>query len=469
MPIRPPKSSEDQRTAGSFRDPSGFVFERDGTLYRQVNLAYRADYDRFVASGLDRALIDEGLLIPHSEVDERPSDPERAYKVLRPDRLPFISYPYEWCFSQLKAAALLTLTLQKKALAHGMALKDASAFNVQFLGCRPIFIDSLSFETHREGTPWVAYRQFCRHFLAPLALMSRVDVRMSQLFRPSLEGIPLDMASRLLPWKTRLDPRLLIHIHLHAGAEKAYAGDSKKKVQEPRPFSRQALLGLLDSLEGAIHSLRWSPSGTEWADYYSETNYTTAATGRKVELVSQFLDQIRPRAVWDLGANTGRYSRLAADREASTVAFDVDPACVERNYLDGASRDERRILPLWLDLTNPSPALGWDHSERSSFLDRGPVDLAMALALVHHLAISANVPLERVAAFLRKACRTLIIEFVPKQDSQVQRLLASRPDVFPDYTSDGFEAAFVEHFAIERAEPIVETERTLYLMRARPE
>jgi ribosomal protein L11 methylase PrmA len=229
------------------------------------------------------------------------------------------------------------------------------------------------------------------------------------------------------------------------------------------------LLGLIDNLEGAIKGLTWKPGGTEWAEYYSETNYSTGATGRKVDLVSEFLDQVKPRTVWDLGANTGRYSRLAADREASTVAFDVDPACVERNYLEGVGRDERQILPLWLDLTNPSPGLGWDHSERASLLERGPVDLSMALALVHHLAISANVPLGRIADFLRKTCRTLIIEFVPKADSQVQRLLASRPDIFPDYTSDGFEAAFVEHFAIERSEPIVETERTLYLMRARPE
>jgi ribosomal protein L11 methylase PrmA len=467
MAIRPPRSSDDRRTPGSFRDPSGFVFERGGTLYRQVNQVYRADYDLLVASGLDRLLIDEGLAIPCAEVDEPPSDPDLAYKVLRPDRVPFISYPYEWCFGQLKAAALLTLAIQKKALTRGMSLKDASAFNVQFQGSQPIFIDSLSFEAYREGSPWVAYRQFCRNFLAPLALMSRIDVRLSQLFRPCLEGVPLDLASKLLPWKTRFDPRLLIHIHLHAGAEKAYAGEGK--IQESRPFPKQALLGLLDSLEGAVKSLRWSPRGTEWAEYYSETNYTTAATGRKIDLVSEFLDQIGPRTVWDFGANTGRYSQLAADRGASTVAFDVDPACVERNYLEGVAKGERKTLPLWLDLTNPSPSLGWDHEERSSLLDRGPVDLAMALALIHHLAISGNVPLERVAAFLKKTCRALIIEFVPKADSQVQRLLASRTDVFHDYTSDGFEAAFVEHFAIERAEPIVETERTLYLMRARPE
>ena len=466
MGSRPQRPGEDRRTPGSFRDPSGFVFERDGTLYRQVNLAYRADYDRQVASGLDRSLIDEGWLIPHREVDEEPSEPRGAYKVLRPERLPFVSYPYEWCFGQLKDAALLTLAIQRRSLAHGMSLKDASAFNVQFRGGRPVFIDSLSFEEYREGTPWVAYRQFCRHFLAPLALMSRSDIRLNQLFRPSLDGIPLDLASRLLPWRTRLDPRLLIHIHLHAGAERAYAGD---RVAKPRPFSKGALLGLIDNLEAAVRSLRWEPRGTEWADYYGETNYTDAATARKLALVGEVIDAARPSTVWDLGANTGRFSRLASDRGASTVAFDVDPACVERNYRAVVERGDRGLLPLRLDLTNPSPALGWDHGERMSLIERGPADLAMALALVHHLAISGNVPLGRIASFLGRACRALIVEFVPKGDSQVQRLLASRVDVFDEYTKDGFESAFVGHFTIDRAEPIVDSERTLYLMRARPE
>ena len=467
MAARPPGSTEDARTPGSFRDPSGFVFERDGGIYRQVNQAYRLDYDRKVESGLARSLIDEGLLIPHREVDERPVDARSAYKVLRADRVPFISYPYEWCFGQLKAAALLTLGLQRRSLAHGMSLKDASAFNVQFVGGRAIFIDTLSFETYREGEPWVAYRQFCQHFLAPLALMSRVNPQLNQLFRPSLDGVPLDLAARLLPLRAWLDPRLLIHIHLHARAQRAY-GDEAGKVAR-RPFPKRALLGLIDSLESAVESFRWEPSGTEWADYYDATNYTDASAEAKARLVAGFLDAANPTTVWDLGANTGRYSQLAADRGAATVAFDVDPACVERNYRGVVARGEANLLPLRLDLMNPSPSLGWDHRERLSLEDRGPCDLAMALALVHHLAIANNVPLGRIAAFFRRITRALIVEFVPKSDSQVRRLLAGRPDIFDDYTLEGFESAFVEHFAIERSERLVDGDRTLYLMRARPE
>ncbi len=467
MAPRPHRPTEDIRTPGSFRDPSGFVFERDGAIYRQVNQAYRLDYDRKVESGLARTLIDEGWLVPHREVDESPSDPTSAYKVLRAERIPFISYPYEWCFGQLKAAALLTLGLQRRSLAHGMSLKDASAFNVQFLGGRPIFIDALSFEAYREGEPWVAYRQFCQHFLAPLALMSRVDPRLNQLFRPSLDGVPLDLAARLLPFRSRLDPRLLIHVHLHARAQRAYGGEAGRVA--PRSFPRRALLGLIDSLENAIGSLRWEPGGTEWADYYDATNYTKGSADQKARLVAEFLDLDRPSTVWDLGANTGRYSRLAADRGARTVAFDVDPSCVERNNRRVVDHAEPNLLPLWMDLMNPSPSLGWDHRERLSLEGRGPCDLAMALALVHHLAIGQNVPLGRIASFLRRICRTLIVEFVPKADSQVRRLLAGRADIFDGYTPEGFELAFAEHFAIERSERLVDGERTLYLMRARPE
>jgi len=466
MGERPPEADGGRRAPGSFRDPSGFVFERGGALFRQVNRAYRDDYDRLAASGLDRALIEDGSLIPHREVDEPPFEPEGAYKVLRADRVPFVSYPYEWCFGQLKAAALLTLTIQRRAIGRGMALKDASAFNVQFLGGRPVFIDTLSFEAYREGEPWVAYRQFCRHFLAPLALMSRVDVRLADLFRPGLDGIPLDLAGKLLPLRSRLDPRLLVHVFLHARAERAFSAGARPAGA--RPFSKGALLGLIDSLEAAVTGLSWEPEGTEWADYYGATNYTAAAADQKLRLVAEYLDAVGPSTAWDLGANTGRFSRLAAERGASTVAWDVDPACVERHFRDVVARGERRVLPLRLDLANPSPSLGWDHSERSSLIDRGPVDVAMALALVHHLAISGNVPLPRVASFLRRACRSLIVEFAPKADSQVRRLLSGRVDVFEDYTAAGFESAFAEHFAIERSGRIVDGERTLYLMRARP-
>jgi len=450
----------------SFRDPGGFVFRRGGRPLRQVNLAARPDYDRLIASGLYDELAGAGLLIPHAEADEPPLRPGDAYKVLAPEPIPFVSYPYEWCFGQLRAAALLTLEIQRRAIARGMTLKDASGYNVQFRGAAPVFIDTLSFAAYREGEPWVAYRQFCGHFLAPLALMARADVRLVGLLRANLDGIPLDLASRLLPGRTRFDPGLLMHIHLHAGAKRAY--DARAEAPRPRRFPRSALLGLVGSLESATRRLRWEPRGTEWADYYDDTNYAPEALEEKGRLVAAFLDMVGTAGTaWDLGANTGRFSRLAAARGFSTVAFDVDPAAVERNHREATRGGEGRLLPLLLDLTDPSPGLGWENAERKSLLDRGPADVAMALALVHHLAIGNNVPLPEVASLLARAGRHLIVEFVPKDDSQVRRLLVVREDIFPGYTRDGFESAFAGPFETLRVEPIAGTGRVLYLMKRR--
>ena len=458
--------SKSDSVAGSFRDPSGFLFEQDGVLYRQVNRVYADDYDLLMSSGLYEDLVAAGLLVRHEEADTALARSADAVRVLRPERVPFISYPYEWCFSALKDAALTTLAIQKKAYDHGMVLKDASAYNIQFLRGKPVFIDTLSFEKYREGDPWIAYRQFCQHFLGPLALMSRRDVRLGQLLRIHLDGIPLDLVSELLPTRTKFRPSLLMHLHLHAKSQKRWEGETSIEGKR-RKIGRMGFQGIIASLESAVRKLAWRPGGTEWAEYYDETNYTDAAMEEKARLVGEYLHLAAPAQVWDLGANTGRFSRIAADEGVDTLAFDIDPAAVEKNYLDCRSRKETHILPLVLDLTNPTPGVGWENRERLSLLQRGPTDTALALALIHHIAISNNVPLSRVAQFFADVCRTLIIEFVPKSDSQVRRLLATRADIFGDYHVEGFEAAFAECFTVERSTAIAGTERRLYLMKRR--
>jgi len=451
----------DASVPGSFRDPNGFLFRRNGRLFRQVNDIYRADYKQLMESGLYRDLTDEGLLVPHEETSE-PQMSGGGSLVIQPETIPFISYAYEWSFSQLQDAALATLSLEKKALEHGMSLKDASAYNIQFRGCRPVMIDTLSFERYREGEPWVAYRQFCQHFLAPLSLMSHTDVRLGQLLRVYIDGIPLDLASRLLPGKTKLALGLATHVHLHAQAQRKYSDKPAKPTGGK--MSRMAFLGLIDNLESTTRKLEWKPEGTEWGNYYDATNYSDSSLDHKRQVVDDYLAKVNPKTVWDLGANTGLFSRIASDRGIPTVSFDIDPAAVELNYLDCRKRDEKSMLPLLSDLTNPSPAIGWENRERQSLIERGPCDTAMALALIHHLAIGNNLPFDRIVDFLAGICRTLIIEFVPKSDSQVQRLLATREDIFPGYTKAGFEQAFSSRFAILASSPVKDSERTIYLM-----
>jgi len=385
-----------------------------------------------------------------------------SYKIIRPELIPFTSYPYEWAFSQLKDAALLTLDIQLTALKHGMSLKDASAYNIQFLRGKPIFVDTLSFEKQIPDYPWVAYRQFCQHFLCPLALMSFVDVGFNQLFRIHIDGIPIQLASKLLPFSTRLRWSLLAHVHLHASIQQKHADNNTAKVK--RKVSETGITGIVFSLKNAIDKLKIKKQKTEWDRYYENTNYSTTSSDHKAAIVKDCLGIVRPKTLWDLGANTGRYSRIASHMGIFTVSFDLDPNAVEHNYLTSRANDESNILPLLMDFTNPSSAIGWSSSERMSLKERGPVDAILALALIHHLAISNNVPLGNIAEYFSELGSTLIIEFVPKQDSQVIRLLTSREDVFSKYDQVGFESEFQKHYKIKGRFPVQETERTIYLM-----
>lgn len=418
-------------------------------------------------SGLYGVLVDQGMLIPHEEVDGPAYDDRGAWRIIRPEAVSFVSYPYEWCFSQLKDAALLTLDIQLIAIEYGMCLKDASAYNVQFHRGRPVMIDTLSFETYTEGEPWVAYRQFCQHFLAPLALMSKKDVRLNKLLLAYVEGIPLDLTSMLLPRTTWCKAGLFMHLHIHAKSQKKYSAGmpiKNEKAKKARYISKLGYTGIVQSLRNTVKKLEWQPGGTEWGEYYKDTNYSESAFEKKQAIVRQLLEQIHPGTVWDVGGNTGVFSRISSDMGIPTVSYDIDPSAVEINYRKARQQQENYLLPLCLDLTNPTPGLGWNSDERDSFLHRGPVDCIMALALIHHLSISNNVPFEKSAAFFYNLCQYLIIEFVPKTDSQVRRLLASRVDIFQDYDRFTFETVFSRFFTIINVKAIQHSERTLYLM-----
>jgi len=458
----------DVPVASSFRDPSGFLFIRDGVLYRQVNRRYQEHYEHLMGSGLYETLAAAGHLVRHEEVDIAPATAEDVYKVLRPEPVPFVSYPYEWAFSALKDAALATLAVQRQALDYGMSLKDASAYNMQFLRGRPTLIDTLSFEVYREGSPWVAYRQFCQHFLAPLALMAYADVRASRLCQSFIDGIPLDLVAAFLPRRTCWNWRLLLHLHWHARLQAERGSKPLAGGHTQQRFSLEAFIGLIGNLEGTVRGLRWEPTGTTWAGYYSDHSYSSPALSHKQQLVSHYLDTISPASVWDLGSNTGLFGRIATAKGIQTIAFDIDPGCVEIAYREGIRQNDTMMLPLVLDLSNPSPAIGWAHRERMSLMERGPADTVLALALIHHLAIANNVPLAAIAAFFSAICRhALIIEFVPKGDPQVQRLLATREDVFPAYSVDAFEREFGAFFSIRNRDALAESQRVLYLMERR--
>ena len=444
----------------SFRDPAGFIYEEEGILHRYIAPHYAKGYRRLMDSGLYALLVEKGQLVSHTE-SQHGSD---GSIVLVPERLPFISYPYEWCFGQQKAAALLTLSLLRSALEHGLILQDASAFNVAFRGAQAIFFDTLSFVPYEENTPWKAYRQFCEMFLAPLALMAYADVRLRVLQRVYIDGIPLDLAARLLPMSAHLNLGLSVHLFMHAKAQSSNTTGNGGSVGI---MQKTALFGLIDNLEQTVNGLTYEPASTAWGDYYSDTNYTDTALNAKEELVAAMLAEIRPapKMVWDLGANNGRFSRLASAMGAFTVAWDVDAAAVEKGWRETVRRGDTNLLPLLQDFTNPSPSLGWHHAERNSLLERASADAVLALALVHHLTLGHNLPLNRIVDFFADCGQWLIVEFVPQDDSQSQRLLAGKGNIFPNYTQANFDRAVLHRFAIVRTVAIRDTKRTLYLCR----
>ena len=448
---------------GSWRDPFGFVYRRDGILLRQVNSAAAAEWEATEGSGFLRRLQTAGLLIGHEPAPlDWAADPSLVLTVIRPEPVPFISYPYEWTFGQLKAAALLTLEVQCQAMTHGLELRDASAYNVQFIGVRPVFIDTLSFRRATPGAPWIAYRQFCEHFLAPLALMARRDIRLGGLLRDHLDGIPLDLAARLLPARTRLSLGLGSHIHLHARAQRRHAdrpeaaGEAATRKMSP---TRQAALH--DSLVRLIGGLDWTPAGTEWADYGTASSYDDASATAK---------------------DAGRRRPLICDRARGCVGSGCEQRALlrhRRRYGAGSSRWTSTRRPAsatggtsWPEprrgscrssrILRTRPRDGWDARERQSLFDRAEGATLLALALVHHLAIGRNVPLPMLSATLARLGDRLIIEWVPKEDPMVQRLLATREDVFPEYTIAGFEAALSTHWRIEGSTRVGATPRTIY-------
>ena len=445
----------------SFRDRSGFLFYYENEIYRIINFSYKKQYEKLMNSELYQKLEEKNLIITHSEIENLDIDCD-YYKIIKPEKIPFISYPYEWSFSQLKDAALLTLRIQKAAMKYGMTLKDGSAFNIQFHNGHPIFIDTLSFEIYEEGQIWKPYKQFCQHFLAPLALISKKDVRLNLLSKIFIDGIPIDLAAKLLPKTTFGNFGLMAHIHAHAKSQKHYE-DKDAKIKQ-KTLSKRSFEGLIENLKSSIEKMTWNEDNTEWGDYYSDTNYTEKSFEEKKQFISLAIDQVKPKLVWDMGANTGVFSRLASTKGINTISYDIDPLAVEKNYLLSSQNSEQHILPLILDLTNPSSGIGWNHDERMSIIQRGPADMVFALALVHHLAISNNVPLNKLAEFFSQISKFLIIEFVPKSDSQVKRLLLTRDDIFENYDVKNFELEFSKFFKIINSKKITDSERTIYIM-----
>jgi hypothetical protein len=464
MPPSRAPAAESSTELGSFRDPDSRVFVDDDVVYRVLSPDGWQDWLALSATPLLSELITEGRLIPTeaAELNDLPDlTAGPAAGALRHEKVPFVSYPYEWPFSMLKDAALLQLELGRGALQHDLTLKDASAYNVQFGGAQPVFVDVGSFERLNEGEPWAGYRQFCMLFLYPLMLAAYKRMPYHALLRGALDGIAPSEARALLSARRR---GVLTHVILHARLEARYAdagGREVKRDLKRAGFGKALLDANLRKLEKLVRRLEFKPGRTAWTEYGHTNTYTDEEAARKAEFVRAAAARHPGGLVWDLGCNDGTYSRVAAEHAATVVALDADHATVDGLYR--ALRDEARtdVLPLVMSVTDPSPDLGWRGLERARLERRGTPDLALCLALIHHVVITGNVPVRVFLAWLRSLECALVIEFPERDDPMVQKLLSGKTDkANPDYERETFERALAERFEVERTERL--GSRTLY-------
>ncbi len=455
------------RDRGSFRDPDGFIVRRDERIFRVVLPSAVERWRQFSASGLAQELQSAGLLIPTHEVamDAFTSDSPLSGGaiVLEHECVPFVSYPYEWTFDMLRDAALLQLEIVERSLRHRWILKDATAYNVQFRGVTPLFIDVLSFAPLQEGEPWAGYNQFCRMMLYPLMLEAYKRVPFQAWLRSELEGMDPVVFGRMFRGLERFRQGVLTHVVAQAYLQRKFSSADYSVRQQiksagmtPEMISRN-----VRKLRKLIVDLHFPEEDTTWSNY-SRTHYADDALARKEAFVAESVGGRHFRLVWDLGCNDGRFSRIVGDASETVVAMDSDAGSVNRLYSELRKEARSNILPLLMNVANPSPAQGWAFHERASLTERGKPELTLALALVHHLVISANVPLGAIVEWLSDVSREVVIEFISKEDIMVQRLLLNKDDTYSEYKREAFESYVQQYFRIESRTELPGGTRFLY-------
>ena len=462
-----PESLSTSLEPGSFRDWDSRVFYDDGRVLRALSEDGLADWQALAGSKLFAGTVAEGKLVETS-VAEAPIDGAAA--ILEHERIPFVSYPYEWTFAMLRDAALLQLELLRRALDENLILKDSSSYNVQWRGTKPVFIDVGSFERLREGEPWAGYRQFCMLYLNPLLLQAYKGVDFRPWLRGSLAGITPAEARNVLSSRDLLRRGVLTNVALHARLERKHDESSRDVKTELKRagFKKELIVANVRRLEKLVRGLEWKPGASEWSGYEATTSYDEADAARKEEFVREVVHTREWRLVWDIGCNEGRHSRIAAGNARYVVALDGDAAVVDRLYRKLAAEGESRILPLAVDVTEPSPALGWHGLERQTLETRGKPELTLCLAVLHHVAIGANVPVAEFLSWLAELGTALVIEFPTRDDLRVAALLQRKKEgAHPDYDREPFERALAERFEIMRSEELSSGTRILYHAAAR--
>lgn len=458
---------------GSFRDRSNQVFNDGEKIVRGLNDDANSIWLELSREPFFCELVEEGKVVRTESMAEIVDKSWAGF--LSHERVPFISYAYEWSFGMLRDAALLQLELIERAMESGWAMKDATSYNIQWVGCRPIFIDIPSFERYVVGSPWIGYRQFCMMFLYPLMLQAYKNVDFQSMLRGSLEGIDPAVANKLLFGGAKLRKGVLTHVLLHSKMQSRYSsaelkeardlteGSTKGVAQHKKiHHSKAMVLGTIQGLRRTIQALRRAEQETTWGNYDADHSYGEQSYEAKKSFVAKATGTKRRRLVWDLGANTGTFSRICAEGADYVLAVDGDAKAIDRFYAAQKSAERNNILPLIMNLGNVSPGQGWRGQERKAFDTRGKPDLILCLALMHHIVISANIPLREFLSWLRSLDSEIVIEFVSVEDDMSKMLLRNRENQYQELTEAVFEQSIAQMFSIASSEPVKGSHRKLY-------
>ena len=453
---------------GSFRDRSARVFYSDGLICRAIDASALEEWT-WVSSRpfFPEAMNAQKIIQTSLASTEKSRVPNTGFvATLQHERVPLITWPYEWCFSMLRDAALLQLELMERGLKEDCILKDASAYNFQFQGTQPVLIDTPSIVRTNPGTPWEGYRQFCQMFLYPLMLQAWKGVHFQPWLRGSLEGILPEQFARVLSWFDLFRSGAMTHVWLHARLQAvAETQVSTASSLQAHGFNKQMIQNNVAGLTRLVDRLQWKEVKSVWSDYDNVTGPVSRDGYEKEQFVEKVCASGHWKTVWDLGCNQGRYSRIAAKRSEVVLAMDADHLTIDRLYRALREEKNRIIVPLVTDLSDPSPGLGWRGQERSPLEQRSRPDLVLCLALIHHLVIGRNLLLSDVIRWLASLQATVIIEFIDRNDEQVQRLLRNRTDVFTDYSREEFLGLIENHFVVQEQFGLSSGTRTLYQLR----
>ncbi|CAN5869947.1 nodulation protein NoeA [soil metagenome] len=434
----------------------------DTTVTRLLDDRGLADWRVLAGSRLFAEAVGDGRLIDAREVEA----PEGVPGALEHPRVAVITYPFEWTFSMLRDAALLQLDLMAASLEEGMILKDATPYNVQFVGGRPQFIDIGSFEKYRAGDPWVGYRQFCRQFLYPLMLRAWAGIPFQPWLRGDPEGPTAEHMRHVIPWSRRLTPRGFLHVGLQARAESRMKGEAVRSTMAEAGFSAKLISANVAKLTALVESLVWDPDDGSWVGYHG-CDHVGRDRDAKSEFLEESLARVRPATVLDVGANDGHFSRLAVAAGAVAVALDGEEAVLDRLYR--SQSPDGSVIPVLADASNPSPAQGWASVERPGLFDRVRPDLVLAYGLIHHLVYTSSIPPARVVEWLATFGADVVVEFVAPDDPMVGRLTANkRPEeLHPGRLKEDFERLVATTFEVVASRPLEGETRQVYHLRPR--